>query len=86
MLFTAGKHAERSRYVQQNIFIYNPFRRFRDSSKELDSEYFFLCLFLSVCFHILLDTKGRSILFNHFIDMRTTVDLSIFQQKHVFST
>ena len=42
-------------------------------------------------------TKGRSILFNHFIDMRTTVNLSIscrknvffveiFQQKHVFST
>ena len=36
--------------------------------------------------------KGRSTLFNHFIDMRTTVNLSIscrngkFQQKHVFST
>ena len=41
-------------------------------------------------------TKGRSILFNYFIDMRTTLSLSIsckktvfvgkFQQKHVFST
>jgi hypothetical protein len=39
-------------------------------------------------------SKGCSILFNHFIDMRTTVSLSIscrknlenFQQKHVFST
>ena len=42
-------------------------------------------------------SKGRSILFNHFIDMRTTVILSIscrkkcvfvrkFQQQHVLST
>ena len=29
-------------------------------------------------------TKGRSILFNHFIDMRTTVNLSISCRKNVF--
>ena len=28
--------------------------------------------------------KGRSILFNHFIDMRTTVNLSISCRKNVF--
>ena len=28
--------------------------------------------------------KGRSILFNHFIDMRTTVNLSISYRKNVF--
>ena len=29
-------------------------------------------------------TKGRSILFNHFIDMRTTVNLSISCRKNLF--
>ena len=31
-----------------------------------------------------LSTKGRSILFNHFIDMRTTVNLSISCRINVF--
>jgi hypothetical protein len=30
------------------------------------------------------NTKGRSILFNHFIDMRTTLNLSISCRKNVF--
>ena len=34
------------------------------------------------CFQ--LCTKGRSILFNHFIDMRTTINLSISCRKNVF--